>query len=97
MKPESAAYHAAEAYIFEQTGRPAKTHRGLRSQFSNLARQEVGIDRGFLTFLAEGYQLKAIADYGIGSEIGTISAGDAETPISTAAKFVDAIAGLIPP
>ena len=26
-----ALFHAAEAYIFEQTGRVAKTHRGVRS------------------------------------------------------------------
>jgi uncharacterized protein (UPF0332 family) len=35
-----AAFHAAEAYIFEQTGRTVKTHRGLRTTFSQLARNE---------------------------------------------------------
>ena len=33
-----AAYHAAEAYIFEQTGKAATTHRGVRSEFGRLAR-----------------------------------------------------------
>jgi uncharacterized protein (UPF0332 family) len=32
-----AAYHAAEAYIFERTGKTTKTHRGLRSEFSRPA------------------------------------------------------------
>ena len=49
-----AAYHAAEAYLFERTGKAAKTHRGLRSEFGRLARNDPGIDREFLTFLAEG-------------------------------------------
>ena len=31
-----AAYHAAEAYIFERTGKGVKTHRGLRATFSRL-------------------------------------------------------------
>jgi uncharacterized protein (UPF0332 family) len=30
-----AAYHAAEAYIFEQTGKAATTHRGVRSEFGS--------------------------------------------------------------
>jgi uncharacterized protein (UPF0332 family) len=53
-----AAYHAAEAYIFERTDKAAKTHRGVRGQFGRLARQEAGIKREFLTFLAEGYEIQ---------------------------------------
>ena len=39
-----AAYHAAEAYLFERTGKAAKTHRGLRSEFGRVtfARGEGG-------------------------------------------------------
>jgi uncharacterized protein (UPF0332 family) len=91
-----AAYHAAEAYIFEQTGKAAKTHRGVRSQFSRLALQQPAIGRELLSFLAEGYQYKAIADYGIGSAIGTISAADATLAIDVAGRFIDIIAGLLP-
>jgi uncharacterized protein (UPF0332 family) len=49
-----AAYHAAEAYIFERTNKAAKTHRGVRSQFNRLAQREPGIEREFLTFLVGG-------------------------------------------
>ena len=90
-----AAYHAAEAYIFECTGKAAKTHRGVRSQFSRLARQEPGIEREFLTFLAEGYEFKTIADYGIGPAIDTISPDDAASAIGTAGRFIDSVAGLL--
>lgn len=34
-----AAFHAAEAYIFERSERVAKTHRGLRTLFSQLAQR----------------------------------------------------------
>jgi len=60
-----AAYHAASAYIFERTGKTPKTHRGLRSEFSRLARDEARIEREYLTFLAEGYEYKSIADYAV--------------------------------
>ena len=33
-----AAFHAAEAFIHERTGRPVKTHSGLRTVFSRLAK-----------------------------------------------------------
>jgi len=45
------AYHAAAAYLFERTGRTAKTHRGLRSEFARLARNESRIDRSIWRFL----------------------------------------------
>jgi uncharacterized protein (UPF0332 family) len=32
-----AGFHAAQARIFERTGRTPKTHRGVRSQFGSLA------------------------------------------------------------
>jgi uncharacterized protein (UPF0332 family) len=90
-----AAYHSAEAYIFERTDKAAKTHRGVRSQFGRLARQEPGIEREFLDFLAQGYEFKTIADYGIGPAIDAVSTDDAASAIETAGRFVDAIAELL--
>jgi hypothetical protein len=43
--PLPAAFHVVEAYIFEQIGRTVKTHRGLRTTFSRLARNEPRIAR----------------------------------------------------
>ena len=90
-----AACHAAEAYLFERTGRNAKTHRGLRSEFSRLARDEPRIDRGYLTFLAEGYEYKSIADYSVGSESLLITAEDAGSAVDTAARLIGCIAALL--
>ena len=87
-------YPAAEAYIFERTDKAAKTHRGVRSQFGRPARREPGIGRKFLTFLAEAYEFKTIADYGIGPAIDATSADEAASAINTGGCFIDAIAEL---
>jgi uncharacterized protein (UPF0332 family) len=91
-----AAFHAAEAYIFEQTGRTVKTHRGLRTTFSQLARNE-RIALEYLTFLARAYELKSIADYSVGPTARPITNDDAARAIETAESFIDAIAQLLPP
>ena len=81
-----ATFHAAEAYIFEQTGRTIKTHRGLRSTFSRLARSEPRLVPEYLTFLARAYELKSIADYSVGPTVRPITAVDAARAIQTAER-----------
>jgi uncharacterized protein (UPF0332 family) len=90
-----AAFHAAEAYIFEKTGNAAKTHRGVRAQFSRLAQHEARIDTELLSFLREGYQLKAVADYGVGQATDSISSDDAASAIAAAGRFVECIAAVL--
>jgi uncharacterized protein (UPF0332 family) len=92
-----AAYHAAEAYIFEQTGKAATTHRGVRSEFGRLARREPGIDRELTRFLGTAYQLKATADYGIGPTAAPITADQAAAAIATARRFIDTITQSLAP
>ena len=65
-----AAYHAAQAYIFDGTDKIARTHSGARSEFARLAKDDPRIDRKFPTFLARAYNLKSVADYGLDSDIG---------------------------
>ncbi len=85
-----AAYHAAQPLIFDRTGKVAKTHRGVRSEFARLARDETGIDPAFLTFLARAYSLKETADYAIGHD-ARVSAAEAERAIETATQLVEAM------
>jgi uncharacterized protein (UPF0332 family) len=92
-----AAFHAAEAYIFEQTGRTVKTHRGLRSTFSRLARSEPRIAPEYLTFLARAYELKSIADYSVGPAARPITGNDAARAIESAERLIDTISQLLPP
>jgi uncharacterized protein (UPF0332 family) len=92
-----APFHAAEAYIFEHTGKVVTTHRGVRSEFARLARREPRIDRELTRFLATAYQLKATADYGIGPTAAQITADQAAAAITTAGAFIDTIAKVLPP
>ena len=90
-----AAYHAAAAYVFNRTGKTVKTHRGLRSEFARLARNEPRIEREYLTFLAQAYEYKSIADYAAGPATLSIGAADAKSAIATASRFIDRVAELL--
>ncbi len=92
-----AVFHAAEAYIFEQTGKVAKTHRGVRSEFARLARAEPRIGRDLVTFLGAAYQFKTRADYAIGSTATPLTPAEATAAIATTARFIDAITQVLPP
>lgn len=89
-----AAYHAAEALLYERTSKIAKTHRGLRAQFARLAKDEPRIDHTVAEFLGRGYELKSLADYGTGAE-ADISVATATAAIATATRFVECIASLL--
>lgn len=61
-----AAFHAAEAFIIERTGKVAKTHSGVRTELARLLKDAYVGQRFFLTFLAQAYKYKEIGDYGLG-------------------------------
>lgn len=89
-----AGFHAAQALISERTGRTAKTHRGVNTEFHRLVRKDARIDDELRAFLGFAYNLKAIADYeaGPGSEVSPELATEA---VETSKRFVDCIASLI--
>lgn len=91
-----AAYHAAEAFLHHRTGKIAKTHRGLRTEFARLAQSEPRIDPEFVRFLANAYEIKSVADYGAEPE-ANVSMEQASLTIETAGRLIDCIAGLIGP
>jgi len=92
-----AVFHAAEAYIFEQTGKATKTDRGVRSEFARLAKAEPRIGRDLVTFLGAAYQFKTRADYAIGSTATPITAAEADTAIGTSERFINIKVQLLPP
>jgi uncharacterized protein (UPF0332 family) len=61
-----AGMHAAQAYIFESTGKIVRRHRGVQAEFSRLAKDEPRFDTELRAFLGRAYNLKASADYGTG-------------------------------
>lgn len=92
-----AVFHAAEAFIFERTGKTVKTHRGLRAMFSRLANDEPRIPRECLRLLADGYEIKSVADYGVGPTVRTITAEEANSVIEAAERFIETITQLLSP
>lgn len=85
-----AAFHAAQAYIFALTGKVAKTHSGVRAEFSRLAKDDPHIRRQLLAFLAQAYEQKSVADYGL-EEIADLSDSEARATLKTADDFVKCI------
>lgn len=89
-----AAFHASQAFIFQATGKAAKTHSGVRSEFARLANGEPRLDREFSRFLAQAYTLKEIADYTTGPD-SEIPSERSASVIETAARFLDCIQQLL--
>jgi uncharacterized protein (UPF0332 family) len=86
-----AVFHAAEAYIFEQTGKVATTHRGLHSEFARLAKAEPRIGHDLVTFLGTAYQFKALADYAVGAAATPITSIEATFALEMTVHFIGAI------
>ena len=80
--------------IAERTGKDAKTHKGVHAQFARLTRNEPRFDLGLRQFLAQAYDLKSIADYGLGADTD-VPLDRAGAAIDTAEQFVDRLAELL--
>lgn len=89
-----AGFHAAQALIFQRTGRTPKTHQGVRSQFGRLATSEPRITLSLRRFLTRGYDIKSIADYAVGPD-AVVPVHEAVNAIETANLLVDCIAELL--
>ena len=85
-----AVFHAAQALIFERTGKAAKSHRGVQSEFHRLAKDDPNIDKSFPVFLAQAYNLKAVADYETGPD-SLLPPERAGAAIETAGRFVESL------
>ena len=51
-------FHAAQAFIFEQTGKTPKTHSGVHREFLRLSRDDARIAPDLRIFLSQSYNLK---------------------------------------
>jgi uncharacterized protein (UPF0332 family) len=85
-----ATFHAAEAMIFETSGRVVKTHSGVRTTFSNIAKDNARLGADLGKILAKGYEYKEISDYGTNPR-STISRADDEEAIAGAELFVQRV------
>ena len=58
------AFHAAQALVFERTGKVSKTHKGVHTMFAHLLMTDPWDDAALAGFLSRAYNLKSTADYG---------------------------------
>jgi len=65
-----AAFPVAQALIAERTGKDAKTHKGVHALFARLTRNKPLLGSELRQFLARAYDIKLIADYGLGPDTG---------------------------
>jgi uncharacterized protein (UPF0332 family) len=89
-----AAFHAAQAFIVDRTGKVLKTHRGVHTEFTRLTKDDPSVDAELRLFLSRSYDLKAVADYEVGREAG-VSSADAAAAVETAKRFVRHLQRLI--
>ena len=89
-----AGFHAAQALISERTGKIARTHEGVNSQFNLLTKGEKRVDPELRRFLSQSYNLKVAADYEAGP--GSIVPSErVEAAIAVATRFVDSVSALL--
>ncbi len=82
-----AGYHAAQAFITTRNGKPAKTHDGVKSEFSRLTKDDPRVAHELRAFLFSASRLKEIADYELGeTELPKERVAEA---IYTATRFLD--------
>jgi uncharacterized protein (UPF0332 family) len=58
-----AAFHAAQAIIFERTGKVAKTHKGVNVEFLRATKDDVRLTPEQRGFLSKANDFKAVADH----------------------------------
>lgn len=89
-----AGFHAAQALISERTGKIAKTHEGVNSQFNLLTKGDTRVDSDMRRFLSQAYNLKAIADYKAGPD-AVVPAERVEMAMAAATRFVACVTMLL--
>ncbi|MFZ1107768.1 MAG: HEPN domain-containing protein [Rhodomicrobium sp.] len=88
-----AAFHAAQALLFERTDKVYATHQGVKAEFARLAKSDGRIERKHSTFLARAYSLKSAADYETGAA-ANVTEAQASEAIGLAEEFVSVIGGI---
>jgi len=88
-----AMFHAAQALIYERTGKAAKTHQGVHTEFNRIAKAE-SFDRELGRSLPRMYNLKAVADYETGPD-AVIPLERASAAVDVASRFVASVVALL--
>jgi uncharacterized protein (UPF0332 family) len=89
-----AGLHAAQAFIFERSGKIVRRHRGVQYEFYRLTAGEPRIDIELRGFLTRGYSMKTAADYATGPD-ALVAPDQARAAIATANRLVEAITAIL--
>jgi len=89
-----ALFYAAQALIFERTGKTAKTHKGVHKEFHRLVKGDPSFPMSLASQLSKGFRYKEIADYDTAAAT-TITSIVAHDAILTAQRFVAAVRGAL--
>lgn len=89
-----AGFHAAQALIFERTGKAAKTHQGVQTRFLQLAKNNPGVPAELLPFLSRTYNLKSVADYETSPD-AIVPVERSANAIAMAERFIAAVEQLL--
>lgn len=85
-----AAFHAAEAVIFDKTGRVANTHRGVKTEFARASKDDPHLPDWMPTFLARAYRYKEISEYSVDpKEVVTMQ--NADDALRGATEFIELV------
>ena len=91
-----AAFHAAQALIFERIGKAFKSHKGVNIEFLRLTKDDPRFPPEQRGFLSKAYDFKAVADYDTGL-ITEVSSQEAADAVEAARKFVATIRHVLTP
>jgi uncharacterized protein (UPF0332 family) len=91
-----AAFHAAQAIIFERGGKVVKTHKGVNVEFLRLTRDDPAFMPDQRGFLSRAYDFKAVADYDTGS-ILEASSQEVTNAVEVARNFVATVRRVLTP
>ena len=91
-----AAFHAAQAVIFERTGRVLRSHKGVQMEFLRLTKNDLRFTPDQRKFLSRSYDYKAVADYDTGP-ITEVSRQQAVDAMEAARQFVATVRRVLSP
>jgi uncharacterized protein (UPF0332 family) len=91
-----AAFHAAQALIYEREHRSLKTHHGVQSEFAWLIKDDLTVTAELRGFLSRAYAFKTIADYDPLTALPPTK-DDVRLALQTAVQFVDEVVRIAKP
>ena len=91
-----ALFHAAQALIFERTGKTTKTHKGVHKEFYRLVKDDPSFPLSLASQLSKGFKYKEMADYDT-AVTTPITSIVAQRAIVIAERFVAAVRSALAP